>query len=83
VKASRTRPDPPVALIVKIGKVHGKARVSVQETGTSRGSYAAEMSLDPTGVWSSLPGSGKERKLTGFASGTKIWVRFAQGTCLP
>ena len=36
VTASRTRPDAPTALIVKIGKVHGKARVSVQTTGTTR-----------------------------------------------
>jgi hypothetical protein len=75
-KASRTPPDPPAALIVKIGKVHGKARVSVQG---GRGSYVAEMTTDPAaaGPWTSLTGSGKERKLSGYASGTKIWVRFA------
>ncbi len=78
-RASQTRPDPPVALIVKPGKVYGKARVTVHETGT-RGCYAAEVSADPVteASWSSLPGNGKQRKLSGYASGTKLWVRFAQ-----
>ena len=44
------------------------------------GSFAAQMALDPLGQtpnWIELPGRGKARKLSGFASGTKIWVRFA------
>ena len=76
--ASRTKPDPPAALIVKLGKVHGKARVSVQTTGASPGRYVAESSPDPIGTWTSLPGTGKERKLSGYASGAKLWVHFAQ-----
>jgi hypothetical protein len=79
-KASQTRPDPPVALIVKPGKVHGKARVTVQETGTTRGRYVAEASptpITPTS-WAPLPGNGKQRKLSGYPSGTQLWVHFAQ-----
>lgn len=44
-----------------------------------RGKYVAEMTTDPAGAgpWTSLPGTGIERKLSGYASGTKLWVRFA------
>ena len=76
--ASRTPPDPPAALIVKIGTVHGKARVLVAGKGYL-GSFMAEVSTDPigAGTWSSLPGTGKQRRLTGYPSGTKLWVHFA------
>ena len=76
--ASRTPPDPPAALIVKIGKQHGKARVVVAGKG-KLGSFAAQVSADPIGptTWSPLPGTGKERKLSGYPSGTKLWVQFA------
>ena len=76
-KASKAPPAPP-ALVVKIGKEHGKARVSVQGTGY-RGRYVAEVSPDPAGdgTWSPLPGTGHARRLVGYASGTKLWVRFA------
>ncbi len=38
------------------------------------------MSPDPvgTGTWGPLPGVGKERKLSGYPSGTKLWVQLAQ-----
>jgi hypothetical protein len=75
--ASRTKPDAPSALIVQLGKVHGKARVTVQTTGEN-GRFVAESSPDPIGTWTSLPGNGKQRKLSGFASGAKLWVHFAQ-----
>ncbi len=80
VKASQTQPDAPTSVLVKIGKVQGKARVSVQETRTTRGRYVAQGSPDPIGAatWSELPGTGKQRKLSGYPSGTKLWVRFAQ-----
>ncbi len=76
--ASRTPPDPPAALLVRLGKVHGKARVVVDGKGYL-GTFAAEVSTDPigAGTWSSLPGTGKQRKLAGYASGTKLWVHFA------
>jgi hypothetical protein len=71
-------PDPPAALLVRTGNAHGKARVSVQGKGY-QGHFAAEMSLAAVtpASWSALPGTGKERRLTGYASGTQIWVRFA------
>lgn len=77
-KASQLPPDPPGALFVTLGKVHGKARVAVQGKGPL-GSFAAEVSTEPAGpaTWSTLPGTGKQRKLSGYASGTKLWVRFA------
>ena len=58
---------------------HGKATVSVHETGRSRRQYAAEWSLEPLGPGSWRPlgvGRGKTRLVTG-ASGTQVWVRFA------
>ena len=75
-KASRTKPDAPYGLIAKIGRAHGKARVSIP--GVTRGRFVAEVSTDPIGNWTSLPGTGKERKLSGYPSGTKLWVHFAQ-----
>jgi hypothetical protein len=77
-KASTLLPSPPAALLVIPGKVHGKARVLVQGKGYL-GHFAAQMSPDPigAGTWSTLPGSGKERKLSGYASGTRVWVQFA------
>jgi hypothetical protein len=37
------------------------------------------MSTDPIGAatWQTLPGTGKQRRLSGYASGTRLWVRFA------
>jgi hypothetical protein len=79
--ASRTRTQPaaPSEILTRFGKAHGKARVTVNETGTTKGRYVAESSPDPIGpaTWSPLPGNGKQRVLTG-ATGTKVWVRFAQ-----
>jgi len=34
------------------------------------------VSADGT-TWSSLPGTGKQRRLSGYATGAQIWVRFA------
>jgi hypothetical protein len=75
---TRTPPDPPAALIVRIGKQHGKARVAVAGKGY-QGTFAAQVSTDPIGpaTWLPLPGTGKERKLSGYPSGTKLWVQFA------
>ena len=76
-KPSKTAPDAPAALVVTTGRVHGKATVSVQGKG-QLGRFVAESSPDPAAVWSTLAGTGKQRKLSGYASGTKLWVRFAQ-----
>jgi hypothetical protein len=73
-------PDTPESIDTVLPKKgHGKATVSVHETGKTRRQYAAEYSLDPYGptTWAPLgKGYGKSRLVTG-ASGTKIWVRFA------
>jgi hypothetical protein len=75
-KASKVVPDPPGALLVIPGKVHGKARVMVQGVGYL-GHFVAQVSNDPIGAFTALPGNGKERRLSGYASGTKLWVQFA------
>ena len=76
VKASQTPPDPPGALVVTIGRAHGKARVSVPGKGY-QGSFVAELAENPNGPWTSLPGTRKSRKLSGYPTGTQLWVRFA------
>jgi len=76
---SRSVPAAPAVVLVRPEKVHGRARATVQETGTPR-NYAAESTPDPispTSVWSPLPGNGKQRTITG-PTGSKVWVRFAQ-----
>jgi len=75
-KFAKTVPDAPGALLVIPGKVHGKARVVVQGVGYL-GHFVAQVSNDPIGVFTALPGNGKERRLSGYASGTKLWVQFA------
>ncbi len=77
LKASKTVPDAPATVIAIPGKVHGKARVLVSGKGYL-GVFAAQVSGDPIGTWAVLPGSGKERKLSGYPTGTKLWVQFAQ-----
>jgi hypothetical protein len=78
-KLSKAAPEPPASLIVKIGRAHGKARVSVAGKGY-QGSFVAEVSPNPVTPTSftSLPGNGKQRALTGYATGTQLWVRFAR-----
>jgi hypothetical protein len=79
-RPDRSAPEPPRALVVRIGRELGKARVAVDETGMPRGRYVAQRSFgdpDREDTWSDLPGVGKERRLSGYASGTWIWVRFA------
>ena len=78
-RASKAPPDPPGALVVRLGKVHGKARVAVEGNGYL-GTFVAEVSTDPIGptTWSPLPGTGKQRLLSGYPSGTKLWVHFAR-----
>jgi hypothetical protein len=68
----------PLVDVILGRKGSGRARPTVHETGGTRHRYAAEMSPDPVTAtsWSTLPGTGKSRKLTG-KSGTSVWVRFA------
>jgi hypothetical protein len=77
---TRTVPEAPAIVLVRPEKAHDRARVSVQDNGSARRSYLAEATPDPmsaTSVWSILPGNGKQRIVTG-ATGSKLWVRFAQ-----
>jgi hypothetical protein len=75
-----TLPEVPEAIDTTFPKKgHGKATVSVHETGKTRRQYVAQWSADPITAtsWAQLGvGQGKTRVLTG-ATGTKIWVRFA------
>ena len=77
-KSSKAPPAPPDAILVRPGKEHGRARVAVQGKGYL-GQFAAQISTDPIGAstWTTLPGTGKTRQLSGYASGTKLWVQFA------
>jgi hypothetical protein len=78
-KASRLAPLPPAALLVRLGKAHGAARVSVAGKGYL-GSFAAQMTtcpVTPTSTWTDLPGHGKQRSFSGYATGTQMAVRFA------
>ncbi len=80
VPRTRTVPDAPAVVLVRPEKMHGRARATVQETGSTHGQYVAESTPDPispTSIWSSLPGNGKQRIIAG-ATGSKVWVRFAQ-----
>jgi len=76
----RLAPEVPESIDTVIPrKGHGRATVSVHETGRTRRQYAAEWSPDPIGpdTWAPLgAGSGKTRTVTG-TSGTKVWVHFA------
>ena len=77
LKSSKLAPDAPATVIVVTGKTHGKARVKVDGVGFL-GHFVAEVSGDPIGTYSSLPGTGKERNLSGYPTGTRLWVHFAQ-----
>jgi hypothetical protein len=76
-KGAKTTPDVPAPPIIKIGKQHGKARVSIPGKGYV-GRFVAQASPDPMapGSFVPLPGNGKSRTLTGV-TGTKLWVQFA------
>ncbi len=77
VKSSKTPPDAPAVLLYLPAKVHGKGRVVVQGVGYL-GHFVAEVSNDPIGTWTTLPTcNGKERRFSGYPSGTRLWVHFA------
>ncbi len=77
--STRTKPPAPALVIVTTGKLHGKANVTVYETpGSPHGNYVAQVTGNPIGTWASLPGNGKQRKLSGYPTGTQLWVQFAQ-----
>ena len=72
---------PPEQIDVKPGKKgSGKARASVHELGTTRRRYAARTTaafpVTPASVFEPVPGTGKQRKLSG-QPGTTVWIQFA------
>jgi hypothetical protein len=78
--ATRVAPAAPPASVNREGKIHGNATATVPTT--ERGRFVAQACAPsstgaPAGPWSSLPGNGKQRKLTG-ATGTQVWVQFAK-----
>jgi hypothetical protein len=77
-KGARTPLVPPQGVVVKPSKVHGKFTVSAQDSGPQR-HYVAEISPDPMSAssFTVLPGNGKARVVTGYPTGTRLWVRFA------
>ena len=78
-KGQNAVPELPGPLVAIPGKKQGHARAAIAAPGKLPGSFAAEISTDPFGAatWQALPGSGKQRRLSGYASGTRLWVRFA------
>ncbi len=69
-------PATPGSIDILPTKMHGKIRVSVHETGSTRHQYVAQQSVDGNN-WTPLGiGHGKTRTLSG-TTGAKIWVRFA------
>ena len=75
----KTPPAPlatPNGVTVKLGKKHGQFRVSADTPG--HGKFGAQISPNPIGpgTWQDLPGTGKTHLVTGYASGTELWVRF-------
>jgi hypothetical protein len=76
--AHNTPPEVPQQIDNKPPKKgHGKTKVVVHETGTYKGKYVAEQSLDGINYTQLGVSYGKSRTVIG-PSGTKVWVRFAQ-----
>jgi hypothetical protein len=80
-KASAGLLRPPESVDITFPKkLRGEFTASAHQTGLSRGNYAAQLSTDasmPT-TWVDLKGMGKSRKVTGYKSGTQVWLRFAR-----
>jgi hypothetical protein len=76
--AKTTVVAPPDGAVVKPAKAHGKFTATAHDL-LGRRHFAAQLSPDPvTGTsWVDLPGNGKQRRLSGYPSGSTQWVRFA------
>jgi len=57
-------------------KGHGKAKVTVEETGPGKHEYAAQSSLDGV-TWIQLGVSRGKTRMVTAPTGTQVWVRFA------
>jgi hypothetical protein len=79
VRPTPSKPAVPGPIVVLPTTKSGTAKIGVSAKGELGYLTVAEVSTDPigAGTWTLLPGSGKQRKLSGYASGTKLWVRFA------
>ncbi len=57
---------------------HNRAKVSAQQTGTTRSRYAAQLCPDPLAqnTWTDLKDDGRSHWLTGYKTGPVLWVRF-------
>jgi hypothetical protein len=77
-QAKSTVVAPPDGAIVKPAKAHGKFTASAHDL-LGRRHFAAQLSPDPVTAtsWMDLPGNGKQRRLSGYPSGSTQWVRFA------
>jgi hypothetical protein len=73
---SRAKPDAPIV----VSKMTKRTRVMhVVVAGKVHGNFVAEASTDATPTtWMPLVGTGRSRALVAYASGAKVWVRFAQ-----
>jgi hypothetical protein len=69
---------PPDGVIVKPAKAHGKFTATAHDL-LGRQHFATQLSPDPVTAtsWVDLPGNGKQRRLSGYPSGSTQWVRFA------
>jgi hypothetical protein len=69
---------PPDGVIVRPAKAHGKFVATAHDLAGRR-HFAAQLSPDPVTAtsWVDLPGNGKQRRLSGYPSGSTQWVRFA------
>ena len=68
--------DAPDGAVLKLGKRRGQYRLVVSDP-LGRTHFTAQLSTDGGLTWIDLPGKGKTRKPTGYASGTSLSVRFA------
>jgi hypothetical protein len=61
-------------------KLRGQFTASAHHTGSGRAQYAAQLSTDGStpANWVDLKGTGKSRKVTGYRSGSQVWLRFAR-----
>jgi hypothetical protein len=73
---TRAKPDAP---LVESKMIKRTRVMHAFVVGKIPGRFVAEASTDPNPTtWVTLVGTGRSRSLLGYASGTKVWVRFAQ-----
>ena len=68
--------DAPDGAAMKVGKRKGQYRLVVLDS-LGRVHFTAQLSTNGGQSWTDMPGKGKQRKPTGYASGTALQIRFA------